>query len=306
MLEATLPAVWNAPRIAATYPGPVLEQGLDDANLESLGFRPEDRADLLAHAARLDDHDRARVADAAGRLEARVGDLEHPWPRVLADLRDEPGRPMGLLPLLALVASADAVRRFHAARGVPPEVSASGLRDLGQQVSVHRRTYGAFGLHTQGWLVCVWSGAYFWLGRLAFNLTRLDGRWVIDTHIPESGPLTPGSVDDSFARAREVFGTHFADLPAEELHCRSWLLDPQLAEVLPGESNMVRFQRRWELYGDADLGDDDAVFFVFRRRDTTTESRASLPRSTTLQRAILDRIEAGGHWYLRHGRIPLT
>ena len=256
----------------------MLEQGLDDANLESLGFRPEDRADLLAHAARLEDPDRARVADAAGRLEARVGDLEHPWPRVLADLRDEPGRPMGLLPLLALVASADAVRRFHAARGVPPEVSASGLRDLGQQVSVHRRTYGAFGLHTQGWLVCVWSGAYFWLGRLAFNLTRLDGRWVIDTHIPESGPLTPESVDDSFARAREVFGTHFADLPAEELHCRSWLLDPQLAEVLPGESNMVRFQRRWELYGDADLGDDDAVFFVFRRRDTTTESRASLPR----------------------------
>ena len=223
----------------------MLEQGLDDANLENLGFRPEDRADLLAHAARLDDPDRARVADAAGRLEARVGDLEHPWPRVLADLRDEPGRPMGLLPLLALVASADAVRRFHAARGVPPEVSASGLRDLGQQVSVHRRTYGAFGLHTQGWLVCVWSGAYFWLGRLAFNLTRLDGRWVIDTHIPESGPLTPGSVDDSFARAREVFGTHFADLPAEEAHCRSWLLDPQLAEVLPGESNMVRFQRRW-------------------------------------------------------------
>ena len=60
---------------------------------------------------------------------------------------------MGLLPLLALVASADAVRRFHAARGLSPEDSASGLRDLGQQVAVHRRTYGEFGLHTQGWLV---------------------------------------------------------------------------------------------------------------------------------------------------------
>ena len=38
---------------------------------------------------------------------------------------------------------------------------------------------------------------------------------MIDTHIPESGPLTPASVDDSFARAREVFARHFADLPAE-------------------------------------------------------------------------------------------
>src|SRR4051812_38665082 len=48
------------------YPGPVL----DEANLESLGLRPEDRADLLEQTARLDDHDRARVADAAARLEA--------------------------------------------------------------------------------------------------------------------------------------------------------------------------------------------------------------------------------------------
>ena len=167
----------------AAYPE-VVRDDADAAALDALGFRPEDSAELLEHAARLDDHDRSRIAAAAARLEDRVGDLVFPWPKVFADLPDEPGRPMGLLPMLALVASAAAVRRFHADRRVPPEVSASGLRDLGQQVWVHRRTYGEFGLHTQGWLVGVWSGAYFWLGRLAFYLAHRDGRWVVDTHIP--------------------------------------------------------------------------------------------------------------------------
>jgi hypothetical protein len=279
---------------------------LDEADLEALGLRPDDRADLLAHAARLDDRDRDRVAAAAARLAARVGDLEFPWPRLFADLPDEPGRPKGLLPLLALVASADDVRRFHADRGVPPGESASGLRDLGEQVAVHRRTYGEFGLHTQGWLVCVWSGAYFWLGRLAFNLMRLDGRWVLDTHIPESGPLTPASVDASAARARVLFGRCFADLPATELHCYSWLLDPHLAEVLPADSNLVRFQQRWKLYGEPDPGDDDAVFFVFRRRGVRAAERGGLPRDTRLQRAVLDRVGTDRPWQLRHGRIPLS
>ena len=113
-------------------------------------------------------------------------------------------------------------------------------------------------------------------------------------------------MDKSLARARELFGRHFADLPADAFHCHSWLLDPHLAEVLPEDSNIVRFQQRWKLYGDAAPGDDDAVFFVFRRRNTTPKSRAALPRDTTLQRAILDRIEAGAQWQLRHGRIPIT
>ena len=61
-------------------------------------------------------------------------------------------QPMGLLPMLALLVTAPEVTAFHTQRGVPAEVSAATLSDLGQQVWVHRTTYGRFGLHTQGWL----------------------------------------------------------------------------------------------------------------------------------------------------------
>ena len=83
------------------------------------------------------------------------------------------------------------------------------------------------------------------------------------------------------------------------------MLDPYLAEVLPADSNLVRFQRRWELYGEPEPGDHDAVFFVFRRRDVRAADRRLLPRDTRLQRAVLDRVGSERPWQLRHGRIPL-
>ena len=145
---------------------------LAEAYLDGFGLRPEDLADIIEHAARARRDDRDRVAEAAGRLEARIGDLDFPgracsrtarraWAADGSAADPRPGRVRG--------------RRTPLPRRprVPPDVPAGGLRDLGQQLSVHRRTYGGFGLHTQRWLVCVWSGAYFWLGRLAFNLKRL-------------------------------------------------------------------------------------------------------------------------------------
>jgi hypothetical protein len=64
---------------------------------------------------------------------------------------------------------------------------------------------------------------------------------------------------------------------------------------------MALFQRRWTLVGEPGNGDEDAVFFTFARRPPV--DLASLPRDTTLQRAILDRLADGDHWHVRNGLI---
>jgi hypothetical protein len=280
--------------------------------LRLLGFRDDDRADVLATtAAVLIRPDEIAVVQAtAERLLPAIGRIADPWDGSLP----WPWRPegtdspygAGVLELLALLATADEVRDFHASRGVADDDSWRALADLGQQVFVHRLTYGRFGIHTHDWLRVAWSGALYWLGRLQFNLQPDigDGGWVISTHIPRSGPLSPAAVDASFAAARDFFAEHFADHPAHAFHCHSWLLDPELAAALPATSNMAQFQRRWALEGEPGNGDDDAVFFTFARRPPVELS--SLPRDTTLQRVILDRLAAGDHWQVRHGRIPFA
>lgn len=276
--------------------------------LARLGLRPDDVADALGGAAAVRSSPAAlaevdRLADALRRTVGHFpGEPDHdPFPD--HDGQADP-HGVGVLALWALVVTAPDLVAFHRGRGVPDDVSAATLRELGQQLHVHRLTFGGFGLHTYGWLAHTWSGSLYWLGRLQFNLELLGEGRVCSTHIPRSGPLDPASVDQAFARAAQFFPTHFPDRPVTDFWCRSWLLDPTLAAALDPASNMTRFQSRWRLYGEPMPGDDDALFFCFARRGAVDP--VTLPRETSLQRAILDRWAAGGHWSVRDGRLSMA
>ena len=274
--------------------------------LARLGFADEDAAAALRVAAEVAERpdDVARVESVAAGLRSGIGALWGDGEDVLVEEAGDRERfgGVGVRSLLALVVTAADVVHFHAQRGIPADVSWGSLADLGQQVRVHRRTYGDFGLHTYGWMRIAWSGALYWLGRLQFNL-QLDGdEWVLSTHIPDTGPLTPDLVDDSLLRARTFFARHFPECPSTDFHCSSWLLDPELAAVLPAGSNLVRFQRRWRLYGEPKRGDDDVLFFVFGRRAPVDLN--TLPQTTTLERAVVQRLRSGRHWSVWDGRMP--
>lgn len=288
---------------AAALSSPDLGRGLRD-----LGLVGADHRDAL---------DAARQVRASTDLLARV---EHFAEQVRSGIGVFPGdgdtdpwigyRPeadplgTGVLPLLAMVATADDLAAFHGRREVPHAISRQTSTELGQQVRVHRQTFDGFGLHTYGWMTVVWSGSLFWLGRLQFNLMRLDQGWVCSTHVPQTGGLATTSVDDSFRQAAEFFPRFFADCPVQDFWCASWLLDPELAAALPAASNISRFQRRWLITGDLLPGDEDALFFTFARRGPVDLD--ALPRDTSLQRVIIDRLRAGGHWHVRQGRIPMA
>lgn len=268
--------------------------------IRALGFRPDDAAALEQAAATVltKPDDLEVITTCADRLVSHLGDFTaHGHPDVWSGV---PIDPDGVLPMLALVAAVPEVAAWHAGRGVPAEISAATLTDLGQQVWVHRLTLGTFGLHTHGWLTIAWSGALYWLGRLQFNLQPEDGGWVLSTHIPQSGPLTPDSVDEAFTAARQFFATHFPDHPVRDIVCESWLLDPALSTVLPG-SNLSAFQRRWQPTGARYNGEADVLFFVFNRRSAT--DFADLPADTTLRRAIRDRLISGQGWSSVAGRL---
>jgi hypothetical protein len=184
-------------------------------------------------------------------------------------------------------------RRLHAARGLTHAESWATLRDLPRHARLDRLLHGTPGLRRESWVELAFSGGIFELGRLQF--APRDGQ--LEIHIPEEGgPLAPAAVDASLARARELFPDH------AETRCRSWLLDPQLLELLPFDSNIVRFQSRFGLTGEAHAGDADVLEFVFHTLDPDLER---LPRTTTLERVLGDHLRGGGHLFTTTGTLAL-
>jgi len=201
------------------------------------------------------------------------------------------------------LAMVDVVRAYHRDHGIPDEVSWTTLADLGRNLAIDRRMRGEGWPVMQSWLTLHVRGGVYELGRLQFH--RGDDA-TISLHIPESGPLTPEAIDASLDEARAFFPRHFPDEHYTRFACGSWLLDPQLLEYLPEDSNIARFQRRFELepYEEPEGIDADVevLRFVFR---TLTTPLDQLPRRTVLQRAIIDHLKAGRHWRWRRGHFPI-
>lgn len=273
--------------------------------LVRLGFHDDDAVETVAvaDAARRSRTALRVIARSAGLLADGVGSFRadaapDPWDE-LPDGRED-------LALLALLASVPEVRAEHARRRIPDEISWGSLGDLGTQVAVHRLTHGRFGLDTYGWMRVAWSSGLMWLGRLQFVPKPTTAGWVLDTHIPRTGPLTPESVDAAMSAAEPFFRRHFPEYPPVAFACTSWLLDPALPRLLPG-SNLARFQQRWTLAGSGYQADESVLYFAFTQRvdaDQPIDLDALQP-ATTLQRAVVERLRAGEHWSVWSGTAPL-
>ncbi|MFJ2772768.1 acyltransferase domain-containing protein [Streptomyces sp. NPDC087300] len=257
-----------------------------------------------------------RCVDALVRDMGRPGG--NPGFPVLPDGLGELGR---CFCVYVYVAALPYVREYHRGRGIPDEVSRRTLADLGRHLAVHRRARGGRGLAVPDWPGLHFRGELYQLGRLQFQRAVLGGRMggatagaghaagpgdpCLNLHITDfRGPLSPEACDRAIDLAREFFARHFPEERYETAVCHSWLLDPQLRDYLPADSNIVRFQERFrpaDGYGQ-EPDDSTPVGFVFGDRALSVDR---LSRRTTVERAVGDHLRSGGHWYGGHGWFPL-
>ncbi|MDN0194882.1 acyltransferase domain-containing protein [Streptomyces sp. S.PNR 29] len=223
-------------------------------------------------------------------------------------------------PAYVFVAALPHTRAYHRERGIPADVTRRTLADLGRNIAAHRRRTGGAGMKTPRWLTLHFRGELYQLGRLQFQRARLGQRTgqgiaaagldvapgtpCLNLHIPDcSGPLSPAACDRSLTLAREFFVRHFPEERQRVATCHSWLLDRQLRRYLPEHSNILRFQERFRTaHEDTEPADTEPIRFVFGDPDLPVES---LPRRTSVERAVGDHLRAGGHWYIGHGWFPL-
>lgn len=109
---------------------------------------------------------------------------------------------------------------------------------------------------------------------------------VVALHIPgDNTPFTPAVVDATIAETRAILAKHFPEFKYKAFVCGSWLLDPQLVDLLGEEANISRFCRRFTPLTRKSAG-RDVFSFIFHCPDTANVDLAALPESTRLERAL--------------------
>ena len=121
---------------------------------------------------------------------------------------------------------------------------------------------------------------------------------VLVMHIPASGKLDRERVDASLIQAEDFFPKYFSEISVKAMTCSSWLMDPQLASLLPKDSNLVQFQNRFLPLPYRNATDDQTIERVFGKR---CENPHDYPQTTTLQRIVAQHIIHGGQWRVSSG-----
>lgn len=165
--------------------------------------------------------------------------------------KEEPGRYTWALRFY-LQLSADTWGQYQAEH-IPEEVFDQTFYDLTIWCRECQRKHGVYGLEELWWLAQSVKEHLFRLGRLQFepvvlkeplegNSVRIEaGAKGLNVHIPEGESLAFEKCMDSFRRAERFFADRGEGKP-EFYMCDSWLLSPALKELLPADSNIIRFQ----------------------------------------------------------------
>lgn len=135
------------------------------------------------------------------------------------------------------------------------------------------------------------SMSLFRIGALEYEFSEEEGEKAIALHIPSDADLSAEAVDRSMQEADTFFRTCYPDYVYDRYTCESWLLSPVLRQLLPEQSHIVSFQKRFTIKS-VDREENEYIEWLFQvPADTAYEQ---LPVRTSLQRKVRALLLDGG------------
>jgi hypothetical protein len=235
-----------------------------------------------------------------------------------------------LFPIHLILVSIAAIRQRHTEFGVPDDISWETLSYVGPAMAAYRNKHHRAGIELPSW---EWLRFFAWLYQVrrvevtpywllthpqaagplfwhdAETAAQLGpghrkGAAALSLHIPAADPLTSEACSESLHRMQASFHNIQPDGPPRIATCTSWILDEQLAEYLPTDSNILSFQRRFTIVPGARDNDEAVLHFVFGSE--RPKELNALPQRTTLERAVVEHLRRGRHWRMRTGWLELA
>lgn len=136
----------------------------------------------------------------------------------------------------------------------------------------------------------------------SWELLVKPGDDILGIHIPKGADIRPEAVGNAIEGALAHIRRYYPEYHIKAIHCTSWLLSPELGELVGKQSKLALFSDMFTRYPTVSNG--KAVFgFVFNKGSNTDIQ--ALPEDTSLQRAVKQRYLQGGYVHAFGGYIPI-
>lgn len=207
--------------------------------------------------------------------------------------------------LLMLIEAAQNAREAYRQSDRPDSLFWATFADLRYKAIECKENYNVWGTFVASWYPIFYSLDIVKLGRLEYQdetyqfgdeytkngYTVKRGDKVKNIHIPSSGePFDEAARLVSYKQAYEYFKDEFNGGPMVCV-CHSWLLYPEYAKILDPKSNIVSFQKDFDIIG-CDTDDFGDAWRLYGAEHTNPT--AQLPERTSMQRAFKKHLLSGG------------
>ena len=202
--------------------------------------------------------------------------------------------------LIFFIHAANPLLERYKAAGIDEKIFWDSIQDLKWKLEECHRVYGIWGTFVGFWFPDFYHLKRFALGRLQFEKAKFKceeytgkgihlkkGDAVYNVHIPSSGKLDMDLVVQSMKKAYEFY--HESGNMA--IVCYSWLLDKDLREAFPENSNIKKFGDCFDIIMKSENDTFEDAWRVFSKNydgDTSV-----LPKKTALQKNVAKWLEKG-------------
>ncbi|MBR3953376.1 MAG: DUF5596 domain-containing protein [Oscillospiraceae bacterium] len=177
--------------------------------------------------------------------------------------------------LAAVIALLSKKYEDYKSLGASEEIIAETFRDVALRANLYYERTGKPGISKEDtlWFRHIINSEIFKIGALQFQpfeMIYLDeeflgepymnfsktqkeelpsGAQVINCHIPSGADLSTEAVKESFIRAQTFFGEVYPNIEFKAFLCYSWLLYPEMINLLPKSSKIKAFAKNFEIIG---------------------------------------------------------
>ena len=216
----------------------------------------------------------------------------------------------GVLCLYGVISGLDDLEKNYNEKKIPDRYLSASLEEVGVWIEDAWKN-NIIGLENDSWVIFTMKFKLFRIGRLQYEPSIFNYEYVswqgertlteenmpiLSIHIPEKGRLT--CIPESLSEAKVFFESFFPEKKFKAFVCCTWILDPNLSLLLDENSNIIKFNRLFNILpGECK---STALMNVFG--DENIDLKTIEPK-TTLHKNMIEYLLAGNRLSDRFGYI---